>query len=60
MTTLHPKEIKRIGNKIWHLEDSKLTRGDALALSRHLKKTEEKRARVTKGKDGYRVWWAKK
>ncbi len=57
---MHPKETKRIGNKLWHLEDSKLTRVDAIALARHLRRTEEKLARISKGKDGYRVWWARK
>lgn len=57
---MHPKETKRSNGRLWHLEDSKLTMSDAQALARHLRKTEEKRARVTKAKDGYRVWWTKR
>ncbi len=35
----HPKETRRIKGKVFHLEDSGLSRGDALALRRHLKHT---------------------
>ncbi len=55
----HPKVQKKLGNKIWHLEDKGLTRVDALALQRHLKRTEDKQSRISKAKDGYRVWWSK-
>ena len=45
--------------KKWHLEDSNLSSCDAEALKRHLKKTEDKKARIHKTKDGNEVWWAK-
>ncbi len=54
----HPKETKRFKGKIWHKEDSKLTLVDARALKRHLKKTEDKNARITHTPKGYEVWWA--
>ena len=56
---MHPKETKRLGGRLWHLEDSGLTKGDAGALSSHLRRTEDKRARIVKAKNGYQVWWAK-
>lgn len=57
---MHPKETKRLGGRVWHLEDSGLKKVEANALSKHLKRTEEKRARTSKAKDGYQVWWAKR
>lgn len=54
----HPKETKRSGGKLWHLEDSKLKLSEAKALRKHLVKTEDKSAKVIKEKDGYQVWWA--
>ncbi len=56
---MHPKETKRLHGRLWHLEDSGLTDVDARALKRHLVKTEEKRARIVKTKDGHEVWWAR-
>ncbi len=56
---MHPKETKRLSGRLWHLEDSGLTQVDARALARHLKATEDKRARIVKTKNGYQVWWAK-
>lgn len=55
----HPKETRRIKGKLYHLEDSGLTKADALALRRHLKRTEDKLARTSKTKEGYQVWWHK-
>lgn len=55
----HPKVTRQASGRLWHLEDSRLTRTDALALKRHLVKTEEKRARIRKSTGGYEVWWAK-
>ncbi len=55
----HPKQTRRIGKRLHHLEDSGLTRSDANALKRHLSRTEDKKVRTHKGKDGYEVWWAK-
>ncbi len=56
----HPKITSKFGGKVWHLEDSGLKLVAAQALAQHLRKTEEKLARVTKAKDGYRVWWGSK
>ena len=57
----HPTKTKKIGGHIYHLEDSKLKRYEAEALKRHLRKTEDKRARISQAKDGsYEVWWAKR
>ncbi len=55
----HPKEVKRLKGKLWHKEDSKLTLVDVRALKRHLKKTEDKHARITHTPKGYEVWWSK-
>jgi hypothetical protein len=55
----HPKETKRVGHTVWHLEDSKLSYNAARALKTHLVNTEGKKARITKAKDGWRVWWAR-
>ncbi len=55
----HPKETKRLNGRVWHLGDSKLSKSEANALGKHLVHTEEKSARITKAKDGYRVWWSK-
>ncbi len=55
----HPKVTRRVGGKLWHLEDSGLTKSDAQALRRHLTGTEDKAAKITKSKDGYKVWWSK-
>ncbi len=57
---MHPKQAKRLNDRLYHLEDSGLTKVDALALKRHLIKTEDKRARINKVKDGYQVWWARR
>jgi hypothetical protein len=56
---MHPKETKRLKGKLWHLEDENLSKSDAMALKRHLKRTEDKKSRTSKTKDGYQVWWAK-
>ena len=56
----HPKEAKRLNGKIWHLEDQNLTLGEARALRKHLRKTEEKLAEFNHTPKGYEVWWAKK
>ena len=55
----HPKVIKKVGKRVWHLEDEGLTHYDALALRRHLRKTEDKKAKINKNKDGHQVWWSK-
>ncbi len=55
----HPNVTKRVKNKIWHLEDEKLTLSDARALKRHLIRTEEKKAKVTHTPEGHQVWWSK-
>jgi hypothetical protein len=59
----HSKVTKRAEGKLWHLEDSGLTLSDAHALARHLRHTEDKRARVIAGPKGnlkrFQVWWAK-
>jgi hypothetical protein len=57
----HPTKTRKIAGHTYHLEDSGLKRVDANALKTHLRKTEDKRARVSQSKDGtYGVWWAKK
>ncbi len=56
----HPKDTRRVNGKLYHLEDSGLSRGDAMALKRHLKNTEDKKVRTSKAPDGYQVWWAKR
>lgn len=56
----HPKVTRRIKGRLWHLEDRNLPVGDAKALARHLRRTEDKRASVTKGESGHNVWWAKR
>ena len=56
----HPTKTKKIGGKIWHLEDHGLPKPDAGALVRHLKNTEDKLARMNKAVGGYEVWWAVK
>ncbi len=55
----HPKVTHRFSGRLWHLEDQGLKLVEARALQKHLKSTEDKSARITKAKDGYRVWWAK-
>ncbi len=55
----HPKETRKIGGRLWHLEDSGLSLSDANALLRHLVRTEDKKSKITKAKDGYKVWWSK-
>lgn len=55
----HPKNVKRRKGKLWHLEDKGLTLVEARSLKKHLKRTEDKNARVTKVESGYQVWWAK-
>lgn len=56
----HPKETRRHKGKIWHLEDKGLTLVEARSIKKHLRKTEEKHARVSKTEKGYEVWWATK
>lgn len=56
----HPKVTKRLNGKLWHLEDSELKKVEAQSLRTHLIKTEDKLSRISKTKDGYRVWWARK
>ena len=57
----HPNVTERRSGHLWHLEDSKLKRYEAESLAKHLRKTEEKRARIKQVKDGsYEAWWAKK
>ena len=55
----HPNVSKRSKNKLWHLEDSKLKLVEARSLKKHLIKTEGKKARYNRSKDGYQVWWAR-
>jgi len=55
----HPKETKRSGGKLWHLEDSGLKKPAAEVLKTHLIKTEDKKARKNKTSEGWQVWWAK-
>lgn len=55
----HSKNVRRRNGKIWHKEDSKLTLVEARSLKKHLKKTENKNARITHTPKGYEVWWAK-
>lgn len=55
----HPTKTRRRNGKIWHLEDSELTRTDANALVKHLKRTEGKLARKNSTPSGWEVWWAK-
>ncbi len=57
---MHPKETKVVNGKIWHLEDQRLSLVEAKALTKHLKRTEEKLANYNKTPKGYQVWWAKK
>ena len=56
----HPKDTKRSGGKLWHLEDENLKLGEAQALQKHLRFTEDKKAIKNKTKEGWQVWWAKK
>lgn len=56
----HPTETRRSKGKIWHLEDKELTLVEARSLKKHLIKTEDKRAKVTKVPTGFQVWWATK
>ncbi len=58
----HPKDVERRKGVLWHKEDSNLTLVEARALSKHLRKTEEKRAKVindSKNQGRYEVWWSK-
>ncbi len=55
----HPKDVKRLHGRLWHLEDKNLTLVEARSLKKHLRKTEDKRARVTNNNGKYEVWWAK-
>lgn len=58
----HPKDVQRRQGKLWHKEDSNLKLVEARALKKHLRKTEDKHARVvndSKHKGKYEVWWAK-
>ncbi len=56
----HPKDTKRIKGTLWHLEDKNLTQSDAHAIARHLRHTEDKRAIISKTKNGFQVWWARR
>jgi hypothetical protein len=56
----HPKVTRRVGKRIYHLEDEKLSKVEAKSLKKHLIKTEDKRATITNTNDGYKVWWARK
>lgn len=56
---MHPKETKRSGGKLWHLEDTMPTKFKAQVIGEHLRRTEDKHARVVKAADGYQVWWSK-
>jgi hypothetical protein len=55
----HPKVTKRLKGKLWHLEDEKLSPIEAKSLAKHLRKTEEKHARITTNCEGRQVWWAR-
>lgn len=55
----HPKVIKYINGVKFHLEDTVTTKCEAESLAKHLRKTEDKKARVKHTKDGFEVWWAK-
>lgn len=54
----HPKETKREHGKLWHLEDTVKHKAHAEGLAQHLRKTEDKHARIEPTKNGYKVWWA--
>jgi hypothetical protein len=54
----HPKQTKREGGKLWHLEDTVKMKSHAEGLAQHLKHTEDKKAKIIPTKDGYQVWWA--
>lgn len=56
----HPKDTRKRGGKLWHLEDKNLKHVEAKSLKKHLVKTEDKRASINKAKDGYQVWWSKR
>lgn len=55
----HPKKTKKMEGDVWHLEDYGLKHSDAQVLARHLRHTEDKKARVIRSKDGCEVWWSK-
>ena len=55
----HPKRVKRVSGKTFHLEDDNLTLVEASSLQKHLKKTEDKRAIKNHTSNGYEVWWSK-
>ncbi len=56
---MHPKDTRRIKGKLWHKEDAGLSRVEAISLKKHLIKTEDKKSRMYKAKEGYEVWWAR-
>lgn len=55
----HPKITQKKDGKLWHLEDIVPTKCEAESLKTHLKRTEDKKSRIKKTKNGYQVWWAK-
>jgi hypothetical protein len=55
---MHPKETKRLNSRLWHLEDTVQKKAYAEGLAQHLRRTEDKKARIEQTKDGYKVWWA--
>ncbi len=59
----HPTDTKRIKGRIFHKEDSNLSLSEARALKKHLRKTEDKQARIfndSKHRGKHEVWWAKR
>ncbi len=56
---MHPKEVKRVSGKLWHLDDTVPKKCTEVSLRDHLKRTEDKKSRIVKTKEGYQVWWAK-
>lgn len=56
---MHPNVKKRMGGRLWHLEDTVKTKLAADALKTHLVSTEDKKSKIVPIKNGYEVWWSK-
>jgi hypothetical protein len=55
----HPRTTELKNGRKWHLEDTVSNMVKANALAEHLIKTEEKKARISRYGNRFRVWWAK-
>lgn len=55
----HPRTVEIKDGRKWHLEDTVSSMVKANTLAEHLIKIEEKKARISRYHNRFRVWWAK-